>query len=112
MSEALLWNLDEAARQLGDISTRTVRRMLERGDLPVVRIGRSVRVPAEAVRNWVDMNMTIPHNAICAGPDVQGGSTCHISARILPFGGSATPTRVGEELDALLERRTERKQKR
>ena len=34
MNDPLLWNLDEAARQLGDVSTRTVRRMLERGELP------------------------------------------------------------------------------
>ncbi|HEC16030.1 MAG TPA: DNA-binding protein [Sedimenticola sp.] len=113
MTEALLWNLDEAARQLGNVSTRTVRRMLERGDLPTVRIGRSVRVPADAVKSWVDKNMTIPHNPTCAGQDVQGGkSTCHTGARIVPFGGSVTPTQAGRELDALLERRTERKRKR
>ena len=29
----LLWNLDEAARQLGGVSPRTVRRLIERGDL-------------------------------------------------------------------------------
>ena len=35
----LLWNLDETARQLGGVSTRTVRRLLQRGELPTVRIG-------------------------------------------------------------------------
>ena len=49
MTDTLLWNLDEAARQLGGLSIRTVRRLIERGELPVVRIGRAVRVPADAI---------------------------------------------------------------
>ena len=123
MSQALLWNLEEAARQLGDVSTRTVRRMLERGDLPTVRIGRSVRIPAEAVRTWVDRNMTIPHNGISAGPAMRKGeSTCRESApgsgmdstggRARHTGGSVSPIRAAEELAAVLELPTAKKRKR
>lgn len=33
---ALLRSIEEAARQLGGVSPRTVRRLIERGELPVV----------------------------------------------------------------------------
>ena len=35
MTDTLLWDLEEAARQLGGLSPRTVRRMIERGELPI-----------------------------------------------------------------------------
>ncbi len=82
MTEPLLWNLDEAARQLGNVSTRTVRRMLERGELPVVRVGRSVRIPAQAVRSWVDLNMANAHNLRVRGAKCAKGGDAHaIQAR-------------------------------
>lgn len=34
--DALLWDLQETARQLGGISIRTLRRMLDAGELPYV----------------------------------------------------------------------------
>ena len=53
MDEPLLWSLEEAARQLGGISTRTVRRMAQQGAFPLVRIGRRTLIPAAAVYVWV-----------------------------------------------------------
>ena len=72
MPEQLLWSLAEAGRQLGGVSARTVRRMVERGELPSVRVGRLVRVPAGAVQQWVETRMAHAHNGRCAGRDVQG----------------------------------------
>ena len=48
-------------------------------------------------------------NRQCAGDVRQEKSTCHTNAKIVRFGGRLTPTRAAKELDALLERRTERK---
>jgi excisionase family DNA binding protein len=49
--EPLLLTLPGAAKALS-VATRTVRRLIERGELPKVKIGRCVRVPAEAVQAW------------------------------------------------------------
>jgi excisionase family DNA binding protein len=40
--------VDEAAQIFG-VATRTVRHWIERGDLPCVRLGRTVLVPKAAV---------------------------------------------------------------
>ncbi len=48
----LLWTIDEAARRLR-VSSRTVRRMLNPGDLPKVRVRGAVRIPVQAVREWM-----------------------------------------------------------
>ena len=51
-NEALLWTLDTAAEALS-VSPRTVRRLLDAGDLDAVRIGRAVRVSVASVRSYV-----------------------------------------------------------
>jgi excisionase family DNA binding protein len=43
-----LLTVDQLA-ELWQVSSRTVRRMVADGRLPVVRIGRAVRIPAKAV---------------------------------------------------------------
>jgi len=56
MSEAqILLRPDEAARQL-NLSRSKVYLLLKTGQLPCVRIGRSVRVPQERLKQWVAGN--------------------------------------------------------
>jgi len=43
----LFWSLDETAKQLGGVSIRSVRRMVERREIRSVHIGRLVRVVPE-----------------------------------------------------------------
>jgi len=50
--EPLLVRAEEAARLLGLGRTR-VFEMFARGELPTVRIGRSVRVPRGALEAWI-----------------------------------------------------------
>ena len=76
MSDVLLWSIDETARQL-DISARTVRRMLESGELPKAKIRGRVAIPVVAVREYVARQTDLAHNGRYAGPDVPGGNdTC------------------------------------
>jgi len=43
-----LWTVDQLA-ELWQISPRSIRRMIADGRLPVVRLGRAVRIPAKSV---------------------------------------------------------------
>jgi len=112
----LLYTLDESAEQLR-VSTRTIRRLTERGELPFVRIGRAIRIPVASVKKWIDDNTLEGHNLSCAG-DVQGGkSTCQndkikmdfTSARIRPTGGRVTATQAAKELAAVVGLKTGKK---
>ncbi len=47
-----LLRADEAARVLG-IGRSKVFEMLRAGELPVVRMGRSVRIPRQALSAWI-----------------------------------------------------------
>ena len=51
--QPLLLRSGEVAKLLG-LGRSTVFAMLAAGELPVVRIGRSVRVPRVALERWVD----------------------------------------------------------
>jgi len=51
MSEQILVDIDEAAERLS-IGRTTLYRLIRSGDIPTVRIGRSVRVPAQALERW------------------------------------------------------------
>ena len=52
MTEKLLLNVDEAAHLLGCRRTYPYG-MIQRGELPVVNLGRLTRVPAAAVEGYV-----------------------------------------------------------
>jgi excisionase family DNA binding protein len=112
VTEILLWSIDETARQMGGLSTRTIRRLIDRGEIPSVKIGRSLRIPAQAVHDWIEDQTREGHNVRCAGDVQQENSACHTNAKIVPFGGCLTPTQMARELDALLRAPPEKKQTR
>ena len=107
-AEKLLWTIDETASQLS-VHPRTVARLIEKGKLPVVRIGRAVRIEKKSVCQFIDQERR--YNERCAGSAVQGESTCPISAKTVCSGGRRSPTQTARELDALLEPPTTKKQK-
>jgi excisionase family DNA binding protein len=51
--DKLLVTPTEAAVLIG-VGRTTIYSLIARGIIPSVRIGRSVRVPLEPLRNWVD----------------------------------------------------------
>ncbi len=50
--EKLLLRIEEAAERLS-ISRSKTYELISTGGLPVVRLGRSVRIPTEALRQWI-----------------------------------------------------------
>ena len=56
-NEVLLMRADEVARTLG-LSRSKIYQMMSDGALPVVRVGRAVRVPKAALRDWVAHHTT------------------------------------------------------
>lgn len=50
--ERLLLRAEEVQETLG-LGRSKVYEMMATGELPTVRIGRSVRVPADALRDWI-----------------------------------------------------------
>lgn len=91
----MLLTIPAAAAQLA-VSPRTVRRLVERGELVAVRIGRAVRIRRSDLDSWV------------ATPATQT-QPCPTDAKTRPSGGPPTPTREAAALDALLEPPTARK---
>jgi len=53
--EDVLLRIEEAAKVLR-LSRAKAYSMAQRGELPVVRIGRAVRVPAAALQRWVQQH--------------------------------------------------------
>ena len=50
--QELLLRIDVAAERLA-ASRATLYRMVQRGELPTVRIGSAVRVPVSAIERWL-----------------------------------------------------------
>ena len=55
--EQILLTVTEAAKRLS-LGRATAYQLAQRGELPVVRIGRTVRVPARALDEWVKQRTT------------------------------------------------------
>lgn len=77
MTEQLLVRADEAARMLGVCRSKAYA-MLASGELPAVRIGRSVRVPVAALRAWVEKQTSAAADgtdvdAVWSRPDLVDG---------------------------------------
>ena len=105
-SEVTSWKVQKIATELS-VSVKTVKRLIDDGVLPVVRIRGCIRVPKQAVLDWVKSQTR--YNSGCAGSAVQGASTCHISASKREVkassGGHRSPTHTANELGSLLEQR-------
>jgi len=52
-NDRLLLGVGEVAHQLG-VSRSSAYKLVLAGEIPVVRLGRSVRVPVAALRTWLD----------------------------------------------------------
>ncbi len=55
--ELLLLRIDAAAARLA-ISRATLYRMIQRGEIPTIRIGSAVRVPVTALERWLAAQST------------------------------------------------------
>ncbi|MSQ35345.1 MAG: DNA-binding protein [Dehalococcoidia bacterium] len=51
-TEKLLLEINEAAQAVG-LSGETLRRAIKAGELPHLRCGRAIRIPAVSLRQWV-----------------------------------------------------------
>ncbi len=62
--EKLLWTISDTAIHLG-VHTKTVSRLIDKGKLPSLRIGRCIRIPKQAVLDWVESQTR--YNSGCVG---------------------------------------------
>ena len=52
-NEKLLWSIEEVADQF-DVCTKTISRLIDNGELPVVRFGRIIRIRIQAVHHFLE----------------------------------------------------------
>jgi excisionase family DNA binding protein len=68
--DRLLYRPQEVAGLLG-ISRARVYHLIQTGDLPAVRIGGTIRVPADSLRNWIEAKKEDPTGFLPVRPDVR-----------------------------------------
>ena len=110
MEETILWTVGEAAKYL-NVCEGTIRRDINSGELPHLRIRGCIRVPKQAVSDWVESQTR--YNLGCVGStvrDPKGERSCRINTPTAGIAtvGSSTPLQAGGLTD-LLERRKRRK---
>jgi excisionase family DNA binding protein len=107
--EPLAVTLSTAADVLA-VSPRTIRRLLDAGELQRIRIGRSVRISAASLRRYIEDASNVGNNRV--GAAVQETSTCRddrreiktdsTNGRIRRSGGRRSPTDAADRLAAVL----------
>jgi len=56
MEQPKLLSLEATAQQLGGVSTRTVRRMIDDGQLDSVKVMARLTVPMASIADWIEAN--------------------------------------------------------
>ncbi|QXP89462.1 helix-turn-helix domain-containing protein [Methylococcus capsulatus] len=121
----LLWSLEQAGQALGGVSARTVRRLVDDGRLPAVRIPRvGLRVRPEDVRDLIEKSTACADNASARGnvPNREETAQCRnrqnlqkdlTKGRTAHTGGSATSMPAASAFGVLLgfPGRSERKER-
>ena len=64
MSHTLLLTIKEVAIEL-QISKKTISRMVQKGEIPSLRIGRNIRIPTDQLKDWVQAKTR--YNLGCVG---------------------------------------------
>jgi len=112
MEETILWTVEGTANQLM-VSSKTVKRLIEEEALPVVPIRGCIRIPKQAVLDWVEAQTR--YNLGCVGLAVRhpkGERKCLNNAKRrkvstgvkeVSTGGHLTQRQAVGEFNALLE---------
>ena len=109
----MLLSLSEAAQRLGGVSVRTIRRLIDRGELDWCPVGRLKRIPADSIEAYETRHRQSVHNSVGAEPVAwKGNKPCYSNVRGRRLSMPIIETRSAKELNDLLVRLTEKKQKR
>ena len=98
--DKLLWTISHIAEQLA-VDRKTISRLIAKGELPVVQIGRCIRVPKQAVLDWVESQTRYNLGCVESVQSSKGESTCD-SINVTAFTKLPTNQQVENRLDALL----------
>jgi excisionase family DNA binding protein len=96
----LLWTISDIAEQLA-VDRKTISRLIAKGELPVVQIGRCKRVPKQAVLDWVEGQTRYNLGCVESVLSQTGDSLCD-SINVTAFTKLPTNQQVENRLDALL----------
>ena len=98
MDDVLLLSIADVSKMLS-VSDRTVRNLLQNGELPSVRIGRCIRIEKQVVCHFIDDRRA--YNDDCAGlamRDPQGERKCLKSAKSEKVSSNARAQSTGGPL--------------
>ena len=99
-SEVTSWKVQKIAEELA-VSIKTVKRLIDEGVLPVVRIRGCIRVPKQAVLDWVQGQTRYNLGCVESVQSSKGENACD-SINVTAFTTLATNQQVENRLDALL----------
>ena len=98
--DKLLWTIRDIAERLA-VHRKTVSKLIAKGELPVVQIGRCKRVPKQAVLDWVESQTRYNWGCVESVQSSKGESICD-SINVKAFITLPTNQEVENRLDALL----------
>ena len=108
-----LVTINQAATAL-QVSSRTVYRLIELGELKPIKIGRLSRIPVSQIYSWIEKQTQSEDNDPCTeSHGTSGGVLCRTerktatglaNARTVRTGGRPLPTQAVKGLDDLLAR--------
>ena len=61
MAAVMEWRTRQEVADLMNVSVQTITREIQRGNLQAVRVGKQIRIPDYAIRNYVEKRGRMAH---------------------------------------------------
>jgi excisionase family DNA binding protein len=100
MGETILWTVEEAAKYL-NVCEGTIRRDINSGELPHLRIRGCIRLPKQVVLDWIEAQTRYNWGCVESVLSQSGDSLCD-SINVTASTTLPTNQEVENRLDALL----------
>jgi len=79
------------AGELVGLSERTIEKLIDAGELPVMRIGRAVRIRVESLRRWAERTENAPDSASPGRESAENTGNSGMCASLTPPTEGASP---------------------
>jgi len=98
--DALLWTMEEAAQKLA-VSPKSIRRLIDKGEIAFIKVGSALRIEKQSVYHFIEVKRQYNNQCVELASSLTGENICNSLSETVSI-KCPTSRQVDTRLDALL----------